>query len=48
MEWIKVVRLITHLIITCCLVIAINIVYLIITLIKLYIQYYRRQLTKSN
>ncbi|CAF0869629.1 unnamed protein product [Rotaria sordida] len=34
--------------ITCCLIIAINIVYFIFTLIKLYIQYQRRQLTKYN
>ena len=34
--------------ITCCLIIVINIIYFIITLIKLYIQHQRRRLSKSN
>ena len=34
--------------IACCLIIAVNIVYFIFTLIKLYIQYHRRQIARSN
>ncbi|CAF3601539.1 unnamed protein product [Rotaria sp. Silwood1] len=34
--------------ITCCLIIAVNLVYFIFTLIKLYIQYQRRYLTRYN